>query len=71
MCNFRQSSFWAILLRIYRKSAQLFGDSQKKKFWPKVLRTAEYEKYFFQQDGARTHTARTVNFPSNMVRGKI
>ena len=32
----------------------------KKKIWSKVLRTAEYEKYYFQQDGARTHTARTV-----------
>lgn len=29
-------------------------------FWPKVLRTAEYEKYYFQQDGAKPHTAETV-----------
>ena len=29
-------------------------------FWPKVLRTAEYGKYYFQQDGARPHTARAV-----------
>ena len=29
-------------------------------FWTKVLRTAEYEKYHFQQDGSAPHTARTV-----------
>lgn len=29
-------------------------------FWPKVLKTAEYEKYYFQQDGARPHTATAV-----------
>lgn len=29
-------------------------------FWPKHLRTAEYKKYFFQQDGATPHTANTV-----------
>ena len=29
-----------------------------KKFWPIVLKTAE--KYYFQQDGARPHTARTL-----------
>ena len=29
-------------------------------FWPKLLRTAEYKKYIFQQDGARPHTATTV-----------
>ena len=29
-------------------------------FWPKLLRTAEYKKYIFQQDGARSHTATTV-----------
>ena len=27
---------------------------------PKVLKTANYRKYYFQQDGARPHTARTV-----------
>lgn len=32
----------------------------KEFFWPKVLRTAEYEKYHFQQDGARPHTAAIV-----------
>ena len=32
----------------------------KKFFWPKLLRTAEYKKYYFQQDGARPHTATTV-----------
>ena len=26
-------------------------------FWPKHLRTAEYQKYYFQQDGASAHTA--------------
>ena len=29
-------------------------------FWPKVLRTAEYKKYYFQQDGASAHTAKIV-----------
>ena len=29
-------------------------------FWPKVLRTTEYEKYYFQQDGARPRTAAIV-----------
>ena len=29
-------------------------------FWPKVLRTAEYKKHYFQQDGARPHTATSV-----------
>jgi hypothetical protein len=29
-------------------------------FWPKILRTAEYKKYHFQQDGARPHTAAAV-----------
>lgn len=32
----------------------------KKDFWPKVLRTADYEKYHFQQDGATPHTATAV-----------
>ena len=32
----------------------------KKIFWPRVLRTGEYVKYYFQQDGARPLTARTV-----------
>ena len=29
----------------------------KENFWPKVLRTPDYKKYYFQQDGARPHTA--------------
>jgi hypothetical protein len=29
-------------------------------FWPKVLRTADYKKYHFQQDGATPHTATEV-----------
>ncbi len=29
-------------------------------FLPKVLRTAEYKKHYFQQDGARPHTATSV-----------
>ena len=29
-------------------------------FWPKVLRTASYDKYYFQQDGATPHTATAV-----------
>ena len=32
----------------------------QKYFWPKILRTADYKKYYFQQDGARPHTAKTV-----------
>jgi hypothetical protein len=26
-------------------------------FWPKHLRTSEYKKYYFQQDGAPPHTS--------------
>jgi hypothetical protein len=29
-------------------------------FWPKVLKNADYEKLIFQQDGATSHTANTV-----------
>ena len=29
-------------------------------FWPKHLRTSEYKKYYFQQDGAKPHTANIV-----------
>ena len=29
-------------------------------FWPKQLRTADYKKYYFQQDSATPHTANTV-----------
>lgn len=29
-------------------------------FWPKVLRTPNYKKYYFQQDGATPHTATAV-----------
>ena len=32
----------------------------KQFFWPKVLRTAEHDRYYFQQDGARPHTAAIV-----------
>ena len=32
----------------------------KEYFWPKVLRTAKYKKFYFQQDGARPHTAIVV-----------
>jgi len=32
----------------------------KKFFWPRLLKTAEYEKYRFQQDGAKPHTAASV-----------
>ena len=35
-------------------------DMIKNYFWPKILRTAEYEKYYFQQDGAKPHTANSV-----------
>ena len=29
-------------------------------FWPKRLRTEQYEKYIFQQDSERPHTTRAV-----------
>lgn len=29
----------------------------KRYFWPKLLRTADHDKYYFQQDGAPSHTA--------------
>ena len=29
-------------------------------FWPRVLRTKKYKKYYFQQDGASSHTANKV-----------
>jgi len=29
-------------------------------FWPKYLRTYEYKKYYFQQDGAPAHTSNIV-----------
>jgi hypothetical protein len=35
-------------------------DMLKNFFWPKLLDTADYKKYYFQQDGARPHTAETV-----------
>lgn len=35
-------------------------DMLKTFFWPKHLRTAEYKKYYFQQDGATPHTANMV-----------
>ena len=62
--NFRKSSFRTILLWKHHKSKELFGDAQKfflaYLFIFKLLRTAEYKKYIFQQDGARPHTATTV-----------
>ena len=59
VCNFRQLSFWALLLRRYRKSAQLFRDSQIN-FWTKVLRTDQYEKYYFHENGSRPYTTRAI-----------
>jgi hypothetical protein len=29
-------------------------------FWPSHLRTSEYKKYYFQQDGAPPHTSNIV-----------
>jgi hypothetical protein len=29
-------------------------------FWPKVLRTAKYEKHYFKQDGATAHTSNMI-----------
>lgn len=37
-------------------------------FWPKHLRTADYKKYYFQQDGATAHTATMVQ---NWLKSKI
>lgn len=37
-----------------------YVDMLKTFFWPKHLRTAEYKKYYFQQDGATAHTATMV-----------
>lgn len=37
-------------------------------FWPKFLRTPEYKKHYFQQDGARPHTANSVQ---TWLRGKL
>ena len=37
-------------------------------FWPKLLRTQEYKKYFFQQDGAPPHAATEVQ---NWLRSKF
>ena len=31
-------------------------DMLKKLFWPKILRTPDYKKCYFQQDGATPHT---------------
>ncbi len=35
-------------------------DMLKNFFWPKHLRTKDYKKYYFQQDGATAHTANSV-----------
>ena len=35
-------------------------DMMKKFFWPKILKTADYKKYHFQQDSATPHTATAV-----------
>ena len=35
-------------------------DMLKKFFWPMILRTPNYKKYYFQQDGATPHTAIAV-----------
>ena len=37
-------------------------------FWPKMLKTADYQKYYFQQDGAKPHTALSVQ---NWLKGKF
>ena len=37
-----------------------YQEMLKTYFWPKLLRTAEYEKYHFQQDRAKPHTATLV-----------
>ena len=37
---------------------QLFGVQNF--FWLKLLRTANYKKYYFQQDDASSHTAKRV-----------
>ena len=35
-------------------------DMMKKFFWPKLLKTADYKKYHFQQDSVTPHTAIAV-----------
>ena len=39
---------------------QNYLQKMKNWFWPKRLRTEQYEKYIFQQDGERPHTTRGV-----------
>jgi hypothetical protein len=41
-------------------------------FWPKHLRTSEYKKYYFQQDGAPSHTSNIVQYWSrNLVKNSL
>ena len=47
-------SFCLIFKETVKKENYL--EMLKEFFWPKVLRTAEYKKTNFQQDGARPHT---------------
>jgi len=46
----------------FKKSVnqQNYLEMLKNFFWPKVLDTADYKKYHFQQDGATPHTAMAV-----------
>ena len=59
MCNFRQSIFGPYYFED-TVNQHNYLEMLKNYFWPKVLKTAEYKKYYFQQDGARPHTAKTV-----------
>ena len=45
----------------YREMLQSF-------FWPEILRVSNYKKLYFQQDGARPHTANSVQ---NWLRSKF
>lgn len=51
---------------------QNYLEMLKNFFWPKHLRTEEYKKYYFQQDGATSHTANSVqNWLSNKFSKKF
>ena len=62
MCDLRKIHFWTLLFFRLSKSIQLFGNGPNffLFFWPKLLRTANYKKYYFLQDGATSHTAKRV-----------
>ena len=60
MRNFRQKSLWRTFFLESNVNSENYLEMLKQWFWPKHLRTAEYKKYYFQQDGARPHTSNVV-----------